>query len=117
MMNPSTRTVLPAGRASTSELGAELDPRKTLFLHLLFLCEQVDDVSWCSIYHLCSFLQILIHLLKGNIGTGLLGLPLAVKNAGLVVGYSKSFQLYYINMHFQLLPLLCSLHVFDCATL
>ncbi|KAK2170350.1 hypothetical protein LSH36_3g17049 [Paralvinella palmiformis] len=61
--------------------------------------------------HTTNNLQTLMHLLKGNIGTGILAMPIAIKYAGLWVGTAGIFIIGFIALHCMQMLVDCSRHM------
>uniref|UniRef100_T1GF26 Amino acid transporter transmembrane domain-containing protein n=1 Tax=Megaselia scalaris TaxID=36166 RepID=T1GF26_MEGSC len=70
--------------------------------------EDYDPAQHRSLDHPTSNMDTLIHLLKGNIGTGILAMPAAFKNAGLYVGLFGTLLMGVICTHCMHMLVRCS---------
>uniref|UniRef100_A0A182PFX3 Amino acid transporter transmembrane domain-containing protein n=1 Tax=Anopheles epiroticus TaxID=199890 RepID=A0A182PFX3_9DIPT len=98
-MGNGTIVHLPDGKPSPLD-----DPARYGTAHPL----HVDPVAGRTLEHPTTNLDTLMHMLNGNLGTGILAMPDAFKNAGLYVGFFGTLAMGVICTHCMHLLVRCS---------
>ncbi|XP_074147939.1 proton-coupled amino acid transporter 1-like isoform X1 [Sminthopsis crassicaudata] len=105
----SSKLLLSRGSSSDdTDSGVKINLKKIICSVTSF--KKSDSFHWTRESRNLTGFQALIHLFKANIGTGLLGLPLAMKNAGIIVGPLSLLMLGVIIVHCMGILVKCAHH-------
>uniref|UniRef100_A0A7N4P0D8 Amino acid transporter transmembrane domain-containing protein n=1 Tax=Sarcophilus harrisii TaxID=9305 RepID=A0A7N4P0D8_SARHA len=105
----SSKLLLSKGSSSDdTDSGVKINLKKIICSLPRF--KKSDSFQWTRESRNLTGFQALTHLFKANIGTGLLGLPLAMKNAGIIVGPLSLLMLGVMIVHCMGILVKCAHH-------
>jgi len=113
---PSTSSYIPLASKQSPRVGDyrdcnEVEPLIPINKHGDYTTEETTDTQDRTTREGSDLLanwQVAMHILKGNVGTGILGLPIAIKHSGVMVGPAVLAVIAVISVHCMHLIVLCS---------